>query len=471
MAGWDTIQGLLSGVPTLIKDDLWQEVREATWERASAQVLGAPPLIYPYDEYFAAAIPPRGQPRDPIGKITAHRSAFLSLLGGISCFYKETDAGEWPPQYAAAENLPWQVNVFSEAGLPGGSWTLPGPAVERTLPRKALWTDFLALLNLLVFSRLSSALISQSASCADYEEGRYIEKDLSWVDTRAAAWASIPIEGGGGAGSWLVGRKGVGAYDYYPPDPPYGFRCWTVWHEWVQVAIDLSPLRDVTHLNLHQAETIGTGDGTTGPYAFQLDHPHVVPGSLVIRTGKTDTDPGQRVTDDGAGNLTGDGTGTINYSDGAGSVTFTTAVPIDDPILAEEYEATSRCPPLRLVFYLTYEPQMAEGLSDMTESVDFKIRLSGDGGSTWEELGQFTSIIDGEPHTLKLISTDASRWTANSILRIEHVGNKNSDTPNWTALPYGAAPHYNTYYAAAVGFALSSKTFGVFCEFDWDYQA
>jgi hypothetical protein len=426
-------------------------------------------LSYPYDEYFADAIPPQVQPRDPIGKIAAYRSAFLHLLGIVEGFpfYKETDAGEWPPQYAAAENPPWAVNVFTEAGLPGGTWTLPGPAAEPTLPRKALWTDFLSLLNLLIFSRLSSALISQSISCADYEEGMYIDGDLSWADTRAAAWASIPIAGGGGPGSWLVGRKGAGEYEYYPPDPPFYFRCWVTWHEWVQVSMDLSVLQDVLHLNLHQTETIATGDGTAGPYPFQLDYFPIVPGSLVITT------VDQRVTDDGAGNLIGDGTGTINYSSGAGSVTFDEAVPIDEPILALEYEVTSQCPPLRLVFYLAYTAEVAPNpqFGDLTETVDFRVRLSGDGGSTWEELGSFTSIIDGASHVLKLVSTDDSRWTANTIFRIEHVGDKNADTPNWTALPYESQSFYDTYYAAAVGFALSLDTFGVFCEFDWDYKA
>lgn len=66
-------------------------------------------------------------------------------------------------------------------------------------------------------------------------------------------------------------------------------------------------------------ESLGTGDGVATTFSGTLAQPQVQTGSLAITAG------GQSVTDDGAGSLTGSGSGTINYVTGAYSVTFNAA--------------------------------------------------------------------------------------------------------------------------------------------------
>lgn len=65
-------------------------------------------------------------------------------------------------------------------------------------------------------------------------------------------------------------------------------------------------------------EAIGTGDGSTKAYSGTLTNKPVHPGSLSI------TDDTETFSDDGYGRLTGDagGTGTINYTTGAYSISF-----------------------------------------------------------------------------------------------------------------------------------------------------
>jgi hypothetical protein len=63
---------------------------------------------------------------------------------------------------------------------------------------------------------------------------------------------------------------------------------------------------------------IGVIDGVNDTYAIQVTPP-VIPNSLTI----TGSNPVQVVTDDGAGNLVGAGTGTVNYVTGAIALVFT----------------------------------------------------------------------------------------------------------------------------------------------------
>lgn len=69
-------------------------------------------------------------------------------------------------------------------------------------------------------------------------------------------------------------------------------------------------------------EVLGAGDGLATAFSGNLSHSNVVAGSVKI------TDGFETFTDDGAGNLTGSagGSGTINYTTGAYSVTFNAAV-------------------------------------------------------------------------------------------------------------------------------------------------
>lgn len=79
-------------------------------------------------------------------------------------------------------------------------------------------------------------------------------------------------------------------------------------------------------------EVIAVGDGTTGPYPFSLVN-------FPIAVGQANpfiTDTVEFFTDNGDGTLTGDngGSGTINYNNGTGSLTFGSAVTISQNITA-----------------------------------------------------------------------------------------------------------------------------------------
>lgn len=66
-------------------------------------------------------------------------------------------------------------------------------------------------------------------------------------------------------------------------------------------------------------ETLGAGDGIKVTFSGTLAQDQVKEGSLTITAGA------QSVSDDGAGNLTGDGSGSVNHVTGAYSVTFNAA--------------------------------------------------------------------------------------------------------------------------------------------------
>lgn len=72
----------------------------------------------------------------------------------------------------------------------------------------------------------------------------------------------------------------------------------------------------------------GVIDGANKTFTWTLTTP-VARGSVTI----TGNNPAQTLTDDGLGAFTGDGTGTINYTTGAVSVTFTTAPIIASTVL------------------------------------------------------------------------------------------------------------------------------------------
>ncbi len=71
----------------------------------------------------------------------------------------------------------------------------------------------------------------------------------------------------------------------------------------------------------YAGELFGTGDGTTTTFSHTMQNPPVLPGSLTVTAGSV------TATDNGQGTLTGTGvsSGSINYSTGAATITYSTA--------------------------------------------------------------------------------------------------------------------------------------------------
>lgn len=78
------------------------------------------------------------------------------------------------------------------------------------------------------------------------------------------------------------------------------------------------------------AEVVAVGDGTVGPYAITLTNLPLRRGTINVY----ETNTAQSLVDNGQGVFIGDGTGTINYLTGVGSVTFNVAIANGDDILA-----------------------------------------------------------------------------------------------------------------------------------------
>jgi hypothetical protein len=137
------------------------------------------------------------------------------------------------------------------------------------------------------------------------------------------------------------------------------------------------------NFNWQYQQNLTTGDGTAGPYtatvsstpiirsvnnnpsvtttlspttSFPSGYPASFPQANIGRvqniliTANTSLGSTQNVTDDGNGNLIGDGTGTINYETGAVSVTFTNVVPSGEEIQIQ-YNPTQLSIPLSILFF------------------------------------------------------------------------------------------------------------------------
>jgi hypothetical protein len=453
MAGWGVIEDLAAGAKTLVREPLWTEIRRAAAERRSAQAV------------FDVAAPLSDDPpvlvarRDAVGSIRDYRIYVTSglLAGGEPTyqdyvFAQECEAAEAVFFYACKRFLQaatesWAVPVFAEAGLPGAWWThapMGLPDLLPSLPYGDVWTDFRPVLNCLTFLALESVALVDNFP--DYEFGESLHGD-EWPATRAAAWTSIP-NGDPMACLVDVGRRGLGAWNFEGEDEWFDARvACRAWYEW---AMDLSPLWQVRHLDRYWGEVLDEGDGTAGPYSGALAHA-IVPGSLLLRAGT------QYVKDDGLGSLEGAGTGTVDYDTADVEVLFNRAVPQGAEILAD-YDSRSACDPVRLVFYLWHRPWTADDVA-----CSCTVKLSGDGGTTWETLGTLETVpATTEYKCEKYESTAPARWTADTVLRVEYAGDVHADTPGWPA-PAAEEP---TEYEEAADVALSTP----FAEFDWNFK-
>lgn len=99
-------------------------------------------------------------------------------------------------------------------------------------------------------------------------------------------------------------------------------------------------------LGTYAVEVHGNGDGTPGPYAGSVPNTPVLPAEAspstytvkVVHVDSLSVDQ-QTLVDDGAGVLSGDGSGTFDYATGAYSATFNANVPVSDTIeIRYEYE-------------------------------------------------------------------------------------------------------------------------------------
>ena len=103
-----------------------------------------------------------------------------------------------------------------------------------------------------------------------------------------------------------------------------------------------------------EGEVLGTGNGSNAQFTPNLSYTPVRAGSVSINDGVS------TVTDDGNGNLVGDGTGTVDYTSGAVDVTFATA-PTNGASVSINYEydmeGNSNIPEVDLI--LTSSPVVA----------------------------------------------------------------------------------------------------------------
>lgn len=119
-------------------------------------------------------------------------------------------------------------------------------------------------------------------------------------------------------------------------------------------SIGLGPNNPYYSSPLVEGETIGTGTGSQTEFTPNFSYTPVKAGSVAI------TDGISTITDDGNGNLVGDGTGTIDYSSGAVDVVFTNA-PSNAAVVEANYEydmeGNSNIPEIDLI--LTSSPVIA----------------------------------------------------------------------------------------------------------------
>jgi hypothetical protein len=119
-------------------------------------------------------------------------------------------------------------------------------------------------------------------------------------------------------------------------------------------SIGLGPNNPYYSSPLVEGEVVGTGTGSQTAFSPSLSYTPIRAGSIVI------TDGVSVITDDGNGNLVGDGTGTIDYTSGAISVTFA-AAPANAIVVSVNYEydmeGNSNIPEIDLI--LTSSPVIA----------------------------------------------------------------------------------------------------------------
>ena len=96
---------------------------------------------------------------------------------------------------------------------------------------------------------------------------------------------------------------------------------------------DTSSTDSIAFINDTLSQIIGQGNGTLITYADTLIMPQA--SAQIVGLSVTVTAGTQTLTDNGSGNLTGSGTGTINYNNGAYVVNFSTPPPLNTVVTVE----------------------------------------------------------------------------------------------------------------------------------------
>lgn len=249
MAGWNLIQDVIGGARPLVRNDLWDELREAIAERMSAV------------ECFGAVrtIPDEVDPRDPIGLTDEYQTHIASDVpkdeigyfpvirefdapGGTRLWINEPKADD-PPLYYIDRGIPLvdERNVFAAAlGFGKTHWTHSFRDLERFVTHADIWTDMAKVLNLLLI--ISASVDLGTDWIVPNRLASPILQDNDWPTLRALIWNSL----GADPGSFFAG--GVGRIGHYASGPaPHkasGF-----YGAYTEKTIDLSVLWDAEHLD------------------------------------------------------------------------------------------------------------------------------------------------------------------------------------------------------------------------------
>jgi len=227
---------------------------------------------------------------------------------------------------------------------------------------------------------------------------------------------------------------------------------------------------DAGTLHSHSAavsnEVIGTGDGTTVAFNFNLTKDPQVPGTIVI------TDTVETFSDNGNGTLTGDvgGSGSVNYSTGVGSVTFNTA-PTNGQSITANYNYSKYTPE-------AHKDTHKEGGGDAFETEDLEATVShiSDAGayftgtnaeSVLQEIGAILNASLGVPTGLLathitrvgLFATITATWDEVSGAKYDlYVKNLTTNEENIFTFIGGLIYRFQVYSDATYQLKIRSRT-------------
>ena len=210
------------------------------------------------------------------------------------------------------------------------------------------------------------------------------------------------------------------------------------------------------------SQVLTHGTGGLGPYSGTMDntsntprggHLPIVAGSVVVRTRVT-TPNTEVYSDNSAGGLTGNlgGTGTINYTTGAWSITSAIAVTANTPIMISyDYEPTTATNP----------------------HVNVSVVAIGD-GVAGAHSGTFTQNVPMEPGSVFIVAQQSNgeetyldNGGGGLVGSLLGTGTINYSTGAWSFTPTGVNT-VTTGTAIQLGFSRANPTFGIMGINQWN---